>query len=75
MHLLGNWDYVTSELLAAEQTFTTVMKNEEAVNEKEYNINKSYVALKELQNSIKAQDRTLFFLKYRNLMQELEILG
>ena len=73
-HLLGNWDLATSEMALAEQILTGLLKNEELLNLKEYNVNKSYVSLKELQNSIKAQDRTIFFIKYRNLMQELEIL-
>lgn len=69
-----NWDYVTSEIGTAEQVFSTVMSDSEFVKTKEYNVNKSYVALKELQSSIKSQDKTIFFIKYKNLMQELEIL-
>ena len=50
------------------------MKNTAFVEKKEYNVNKSYVTLKELQTSISKQDISLFFLKYKNLMQEIDIL-
>lgn len=82
MHILNayvgatneNWNYVISEMSLAEQTFSTILNNNELLKSKEYNINKSYVTLKELQSSIKTQDKTIFFIKYKNLMQELEIL-
>ena len=70
-----NWEGVTAEMALAEQFYTTIMSDNELVDTKEYNVNKSYVSLKELQNSVKSQDKTIFFLKYKNLMQELEILG
>ena len=58
----------------AEQFYTTIMSDNELIDTKEYNVNKSYVSLKELQNSVKTQDKTIFFLKYKNLMQEITLL-
>lgn len=70
-----NWDYVITEMNLAEQVFATVMSDSEFVKNNEYNANKIYVSLKELQNSIKTNDKTIFFIKYKNLMQELDILS
>lgn len=69
-----NWDVSNNEMVATEQAFTNVMKNSEFVSQKEYNVNKVYIALKELQNSNQYQDKTLFFLKYKNLMQEISVI-
>ena len=69
-----NWEGATTEMTVAEQFYTTLMSDKELMDAKEYNINKSYVSLKELQNSVKSQDKTIFFLKYKNLMQEMTLL-
>ena len=69
-----NWEGANAEMAVAEQFYTTLMSDKELMDTKEYNVNKSYVSLKELQNSVKAQDKTIFFLKYKNLMQEITLL-
>lgn len=69
-----NWEGATAEMALAEQFYTTIMSDNELIDTKEYNVNKSYVSLKELQNSVKTQDKTIFFLKYKNLMQEITLL-
>ena len=70
----GDWNLASQELALAEEVYSNVMKNTAFVEKKEYNVNKSYVTLKELQTSISKQDISLFFLKYKNLMQEIDIL-
>lgn len=70
----GDWNLASQELALAEEVYSNVMKNTAFVEKKEYNVNKSYVTLKELQTSISKQDTSLFFLKYKNLMQEIDIL-
>lgn len=71
---LDAWDVVAGELLLAEQAYTSVMKNTEYMKQKEYNVNKTYITLKELQNAVQYQDKTVFFLKYKNLMQEIDVM-
>ena len=70
----GDWNLASQELVLADEVYSNVMKNTSFVEKKEYNVNKSYVTLKELQTSISKQDKSLFFLKYKNLMQEIDIL-
>lgn len=71
---LDAWDVVAGELLLAEQAYTNVMKNTEYMSQKEYNVNKTYITFKELQNAVQYQDKTVFFLKYKNLMQEIDVM-
>ena len=71
---IADWTYSDNELSLAEQAFSNVMKNVDFVNQKEYNVNKVYIALKELQSSNQYKDTSIFFLKYRNLIQEIDIL-
>ncbi len=71
---IDDWTYSDNELALAEQSFTSLMKNAEFVSQKEYNVNKTYVTLKELQTSNQYKDKTIFFLKYKNLIQEIDIL-
>lgn len=70
----NDWNYSNEQLSLAESSFSNVMKNTEFMKEKEYNINKTYITLKELQNSNQNQDVSLFFFKFKNLIQEIEIL-
>lgn len=70
----SNWDYANSEMILAEDFFTNLMNNNEFVKTREYNTYKTYVALKELQNSVKTQDFAIFLIKYKNVMQEIGIL-
>lgn len=70
----GDWTYSDNELTLAEQTFSNVMRNTELVNQKEYNVNRTYIALKELQSSNQYRDTNIFFLKYRNFIQEIDVL-
>lgn len=82
MHILNayvgasadDWTYSDNELALAEQSFTSLMTNTEFMSRKEYNVNKTYVTLKELQTSNQYRDKTIFFLKYKNLIQEIDIL-
>lgn len=71
---IADWTYSDNELSLAEQAFSNVMKNVDFVNQKEYNVNKVYIALKELQSSNQYKDTSIFFLKYRNLIQEIDLV-
>ena len=40
----------------------------------EVNINKSYILIKDLQNSSNNTDKDIFYIKYKNLIEQLNIL-
>ena len=68
---IGDWTLSNEELTLAEEAFDKVMKNEIYMSKKEYNINRAYVNIKELQTSNKYANTGVFFLKYKSTMQEL----
>ena len=51
-----------------------MMNNMGTQNEKEYHLNKAYILLKDLQNTVDKNDADIFYLKYKNLLEELNIL-
>lgn len=70
----GDWQKITEEINSAESNFNgllnTVPENQNSI----YNINKAYIVLKELQNSLDTQDTDIFYVKYRNIIAELNVL-
>ena len=70
---LENWEGLKNNLDLAVQNFEPVVNNTNN-SEKEYNISKSYVLLKEFKNAVDSHDKDLLFIKYKNLMEELIIL-
>jgi len=69
-----DWIAVNDNLTAAEQSFNNVFKDIEFVKNNEYKINKTYILLKELQNSLAKQDKNIFYMKYINLMESINML-
>lgn len=70
----NQWEEISKQLANAEQNYMPIVNNIDENKNKEYNVNKSYVLLKELQKSISTQDKDIFYIKYKNLIQELNIL-
>lgn len=68
------WEEISKQLANAEQNYMPIVNNIDENKNKEYNVNKSYVLLKELQKSIHTKDKDIFYIKYKNLIQELNIL-
>ena len=66
------WDGITEELRLAEENLKFVLEDLEALKDKEYKINKIYVILKELQKSIDLKDKDVFYIKYKNIMEQLK---
>ena len=40
----------------------------------EYKVNKTYILVKELQNSLNLQDKEVFYMKYKNLLESINTL-
>lgn len=63
-----NWNEVTAQLNNAENSYLNVLNSNTT---EDYNINKGYILLKELQNSISEKDEDIFYIKYKNLIEKL----
>ena len=67
----NNWQEIKHQVENAINYYTNVM---DGINENLQNqnrISKAYILLNELNNCIDLQDKELFFIKYRNAMEEL----
>lgn len=70
----GNWGEIENNISECEKTFKNLMNDVEYIKSKEYKVNKAYVLIKELQNSLPYKDRKLFYVKYKNLIENINVL-
>lgn len=71
-----NFEKIEEEIEKAEKIFTALVSDAKFINDKRrYNINKSYILIEELKNSISTKDTDIFYVKYKNTMEELNILS
>lgn len=69
------WDKVQGEVVNAESDFTKVINNiENSANQKKYSINKTYILIGELKNSLATKDQEIFYIKYKNLLEQINAL-
>ena len=70
----GNFSEVKNQLLSAEQSFLPIINNMNSNENNEVNINKSYILIKDLQNSSNNTDKDIFYIKYKKIIEQLNIL-
>lgn len=68
------WEDMHVEILKANQEFSTIINNVNIDKNKKINVNRAYLLLKETQNSIETKDKDIFLIKYKNTIQELNML-
>lgn len=65
------WEDIKNELKTAENKLIKLLNESEYSN---LNTDKIYVALKEMQNSIELMDKNIYYIKYKNLLEEMNTL-
>ena len=70
----GNWNDVQINISECEKSFKNVVNDIEFAKKNEYKVNKTYVLVKELQNSLNLQDKEVFYMKYKNLLESINTL-
>lgn len=68
----NNPNEVKKYLQSSEEAMISIMNNIQ--NQKTYNLNKAYILLKDLQTTVDKNDTSIFYLKYKNLSEELNSL-
>ena len=68
---LEEWDKVEPDLQTAIDGFSVLLTNTNINYKKQVNINKIYVILNELKNAASKKDKDVFFIKYKNLLEEM----
>lgn len=67
------WATIAESVNNATQEFTKLVTNiNSQEKENQYNINKTYVMINELQNAVLLRDKDVFLIKYKKLLEELQ---
>lgn len=68
-----DWSSISNNINSTTQEFTKLVTNiDNKENGNQYNINKTYVMINELQNAVTLKDKEVFLIKYKNLLEELQ---
>lgn len=71
----GKWDEISQDIQNGVNTFTELLSNPDVINSNnQYSVNKIYIMLNELQNAVNMQDVSVFLIKYKNLIEEVEAI-
>ncbi len=67
------WGAISENVNNASQEFIKLVTNVGNMgNVNQYNVNKAYVMINELRNSVLLKDKEIFLIKYKNLLEELK---
>ena len=67
----GDWAGMNTNLVDAINIYATLLTNTQIDTSKQTSINKGYVMLNELKNAVDTQNRSVFLIKYKNLLEEI----
>ena len=71
----GKWDEISQDIQNGVNTFTELLSNPDVINSNnQYSVNKIYIMLNELQNAVNMRDVSVFLIKYKNLIEEIEAI-
>lgn len=66
-----NWREISEDIKQASNSFSKLLTNTNIDTNKQYSISKIYIMINELQNAISVQDETIFLIKYKNILEEM----
>lgn len=70
----GDWTGISTNMVDAINVYATLLSNTEIDANKQTSINKGYVMLNELKNAVDTQNSSVFLIKYKNLLEEINNL-
>ena len=70
----GDWAGISTNIVDAINVYSTLLTNTEIDTNKQTSINKGYVMLNELKNAVDTQNTSVFLIKYKNLLEEINNL-
>lgn len=70
----NKWQEMQNYIKKAQNVYNNMMNSTLQNNGNTTNINKAYVLLNEIYKSIDTKDKEIFYINYKNLMQELKII-
>lgn len=66
-----NWEDIGKDTKQAIDSFSKLLSNTNIDSNKQYKISKAYVMINELQNAVEVQDESVFLIKYKNILEEM----
>ena len=69
-----NWNDISNDIKQASNLYSKLLTNPNIDQSKQYDISKIYVMINELQNAVQVQDKQIFLIKYKNIIEEMNIL-
>lgn len=72
---MNNWENLEKDLTNLKLCYSNIENQKEKFNGKEKNLKNGAQIIEELKNSIQLKNQEVFYIKYRNLMQELGLIG
>lgn len=66
-----NWKEISNDIKNAIDSYSKLLTNTNVDARNQYNISKGYIMLNELQNAVNIQDVSVFLIKYKNLLEEI----
>lgn len=69
-----NWTGVNADLGEGIKSFKNVINDIDYSKKREYKINKTYILLEELNNSLDKQDKDVFYINYKSAMESINNL-
>ena len=70
----GDWEGMDNNITDAITVYSSLLTNAEIDSNKQSGINKGYVMLNELKNAVTSQNSSVFLIKYKNLLEEINNL-
>ena len=70
-----NWNDISNDIKQASNSYSKLLTNPNIDQSKQYDISKIYVMINELQNVVQVQDKQIFLIKYKNIIEEMNVLS
>lgn len=72
---LEKWDELQNSLSDLKKSFSNIYDKKDEYTGKSVNISNASIIIKEMNNTVNIKEKDIFFIKYKNLIQELNIIG
>lgn len=67
-----NWSEMSNDIANGINVYSQLLTSTNIDSSKQYNINRMYIMLNELKNSVSLKDKSIFLIKYKNVIEEIE---
>lgn len=69
-----NWNGINDDINNGISVYSAILTDTNINSKKQYSINRVYIMLNELRNTVNLKDKSVFLIKYKNLVEEIDNL-